>query len=174
MDVIDCGPGEDRAVLRPGDVATNCEAVRVLDGTNPPNPPGSIQKGTKGDDTLPGTEGRDILLGLAGNDTLTGLGGPDWLFGGSGNDAIDGGAGNDRAWAGSGNDTVSGGDDNDWLHAGPGVDSLNGGAGDDKLFAAANDGQTDTLDCGDGTDRAVIRSGDSAVNCEHVRSVPAN
>jgi len=28
------------------------------------------------------------------------------------------------------------------------------------------------LDCGAGDDWAVIRQGDTAVNCEHVRSVP--
>jgi len=69
---------------------------------------------------------------------------------------------------------VNGGDGNDWLHAGEDVDSVNGGAGDDHLFAAADDGQHDALDCGDGTDRALIRPGDTAVNCERVRSVPTS
>ena len=132
-DVIDCGPGFDRAFIRTGDVAVNCERVRSVVGHHPA--PGSIQKGTKGDDTLTGTAGRDIILALAGNDT------------------------------------VSGGDGNDWLHAGWGADTVNGGAGDDHIWTAADDGMADAVDCGDGTDRAVIRPGDTAVNCEVVKTV---
>ena len=59
----------------------------------------------------------------------------------------------------------------DRLYAGRGVDSVNGGDGNDHLFAAADDGQHDSLDCGAGDDTALIRPGDTAVNCERVRSV---
>ncbi len=60
------------------------------------------------------------------------------------------------------------------LFAGFGSDTLNGGDDDDRLFAAVADGDADTLDCGAGDDRAVIRTGDTAVNCERVRSVPTS
>ena len=171
VDVIDCGAGFDRAVVRTGDVAIDCERVRVLAGHRPPTP-GSVQRGTRGDDTLTGTEGRDWLFGFRGNDTLNGLGGSDFLFGGADNDTVNGDDGVDYGWGGSGNDTVNGGNHADWLYAGRGADSVNGGDGNDHLFAAADDGQHDSLDCGPGErDRALIRPGDTAVNCERVRSV---
>jgi Ca2+-binding RTX toxin-like protein len=66
---------------------------------------------------------------------------------------------------------VNGGDGNDWLHAGWGADTVNGGTGDDHIWTAANDGMADAVDCGDGTDRAVIRPGDTAVNCEVVKTI---
>jgi Ca2+-binding RTX toxin-like protein len=168
-DIIDCGPGFDRAFIRTGDVAVNCERVRSVVGHHPV--PGSIQKGTRGDDTMTGTAGRDIILALAGNDTVSGGDGNDFLFGMFGNDTLNGDAGNDQAWGGPGNDTVNGGDGNDWLHAGWGADTVNGGAGDDHIWTAANDGMADAVDCGDGTDRAVIRPGDTAVNCEVVKTI---
>jgi hypothetical protein len=47
-----------------------------------------------------------------------------------------------------------------------------GGDGNDHLFAAADDGSADTLDCGAGdNDKAVIRPGDTALNCEVVRTI---
>src|SRR4029078_3328675 len=78
-DVIDCGQGFDHAYIRPRHVAVNCERVRSVVAHHPV--PGSIQKGTRGDDTLTGTAGRDIILALAGNDTVSGLDGNDFLFG---------------------------------------------------------------------------------------------
>ena len=42
------------------------------------------------------------------------------------------------------------------------------------VFAATDDGAVDTLDCGehaDDRDRAVLRPGDTAVNCERVRTL---
>jgi RTX calcium-binding nonapeptide repeat (4 copies) len=56
--------------------------------------------------------------------------------------------------------------------AGGGADQLFGDEGNDRLFAVADDGAVDTLDCGenaDDRDRAVLRPGDTAVDCERVR-----
>jgi len=46
-----------------------------------------------------------------------------------------------------------------------------GGDGNDHLIAAADDGTVDSLDCGADSDRAVLRPGDTAVNCEVVRAI---
>ena len=93
-----------------------------------------------------------LLVG-AGDDRADGGDGSDWVFGGSGNDTLNGNAGNDRMWAAYGADVV------------------NGGASSDSLHAAADDSAVDALDCGESTDdrdRAVIRAGDTAVNCERL------
>jgi Ca2+-binding RTX toxin-like protein len=173
MDVVDCGEGRDRALIRAGDVAIDCERVRVL----PPRghrPKGKRIAGTRGDDTLVGTRGRDFIFGFAGDDALFGLGAGDFLFGGRDDDGLHGGAGADRGWGGSGNDTVRGGPGHDWLWGGAGADALSGGEGNDRLHAVADDGAADTLDCGENDgdrDRAVLRSGDTAVDCERVRTI---
>ena len=70
-----------------------------------------------------------------------------------------------------GDDTLNGGAGPDWLFAGWGADHLMGGDGDDRLHAAVDDSLVDTLDCGAGQDRAVIRPGDSTSNCEVVTAI---
>ena len=129
--------------------------------------------GTPGDDTLVGTDERDFIHGYAGNDTLAGNGGSDFVFGGRGNDTATGDAGRDFLWGGPGNDTLEGGARADVLYAGWGVDNLEGGPGNDILRAGENDGVPDVVDCGEGRDRALIRAGDIAVDCEAVRTAPA-
>jgi Ca2+-binding RTX toxin-like protein len=133
-----------------------------------------FQRGTRGDDTLTGSEKRDFIVALAGNDTASGLGAADFLFGQKGVDTIDGDNGPDRLWGGSEGDVLHGGDGPDWLWGGGGADELFGEEGNDRLFAAADDGAVDTLDCGEHAndrDRAVLRPGDTAVNCERVRTL---
>jgi len=171
-DVLDCGDGFDWAVIRAGDVAVDCERVRTLAA---PRSRVVFQRGTLGDDTLTGSERRDFILARAGNDTVSGLGASDFLFGQRGDDDLDGGDGADFIWGGSGADDLDGGAGPDWLWGGWGADDLSGGEGNDRLHAAADDGAADTLDCGehaDDRDRAVIRPGDAAVNCERVRTLP--
>jgi Ca2+-binding RTX toxin-like protein len=68
-------------------------------------------------------------------------------------------------------DTLVGNGGDNVLRGQGGADSLSGGAGHDFLFAAERDGKADALDCGDGTDVAVFRAGDTAVNCEKVRAL---
>ena len=48
-DVVDCGEGRDRAVIRVGDIAVDCERVRVL---RPVAPASSSSGERAGDDTL--------------------------------------------------------------------------------------------------------------------------
>jgi RTX calcium-binding nonapeptide repeat (4 copies) len=69
----------------------------------------------------------------------------------------------------AGDDTIAGNGGPDAL--------LGGGHGNDRLHALADDDDVDTLDCGenaDDRDRAVMRRGDAAVNCERVRILPAS
>jgi Ca2+-binding RTX toxin-like protein len=168
-DVVDCGDGRDRAVIRVGDVAIDCERVRTAPGRRPRL---VFQYGTRGDDTLTGTEKRDLILARTGNDTVSGKGGLDFLFGQRGSDTLNADDGPDRLWGGSDNDLLNGGSGPDWLWGGAGADQLFGDEGNDRLFAAADDGAVDMLDCGehaDDRDRAVLRPGDTAVNCERVR-----
>ena len=128
--------------------------------------------GTAGDDTLAGTERRDFVYGRAGADTIAGNGGSDLLFGQRGNDTVSGDDGRDLLWGATGNDTLQGGAGPDFLHAGWGADALEGDAGNDVLRARENDRAPDVLDCGAGFDRALIRVGDVAVDCERVRTLP--
>ena len=170
-DVVDCGDGRDRAVVRVGDVAVDCERVRVLPARHPRV---VFQRGTRGDDALTGSGKRDFILALAGDDMVSGLGAADFLFGQKGRDSLRGDDGADRLWGGSEDDLLDGGEGSDWLWGGGGADRLFGQEGNDRLFAAADDGMVDTLDCGehaDDRDRAVIRPGDTAVSCERVRTL---
>jgi Ca2+-binding RTX toxin-like protein len=170
VDVVDCGPGDDdRASIRTGDMAIDCEHVRSVSGHAPNR--GVVKRGTPGDDVLDGTEGRDFIYARAGNDTVSGLGGSDFLFGQSGNDTVAGGDGRDFMWGGSEDDSLDGGAGNDWIWLGWGTDTGAGGDGNDHVFAAADDALVDTIDCGENDgdwDVAVIRPGDSATNCEKV------
>jgi Ca2+-binding RTX toxin-like protein len=89
-------------------------------------------------------------------------------------DTLSGDDGPDRLWGGSEGDLLYGGGEPDLLSGGLGADQLFGEEGNDHLFAAADERAVDTLDCGehaDDRDRAVLRPGDTAVNCERVRSL---
>ena len=121
--------------------------------------------GQAGNDMLTGGDGNDTLDGGAGDDVLTAGAGDDTLTGDDGNDVLDGGLGFDTLDGGAGNDTLLGGGDADRITGGPGSDQFLGGPGDDIIFAA--DGQLDTIDCGDGTDRGVFDPFDQAdMSCE--------
>jgi len=67
-----------------------------------------------------------------------------------------------------GNDTIDGGGNDDTLCGGPGADTLRGGLGNDSI--GARDGVADqSIDCGDGTDRAIVDLHDpSPRGCESV------
>lgn len=107
--------------------------------------------------------------GTAGNDTWSGGAGNDRAWGRAGDDSLSGAAGKDRLWGNKGNDTLDGGDGNDRLWGGKGADTLTGGAGNDRLNSPDRDGVADTISCGDGTDRVVLRAPDTATaDCETV------
>jgi hypothetical protein len=98
-----------------------------------------------------GTAKADYLAGGGLDDTIFGLGGNDTLLGGSGDDVIYGGPGNDI------------------IIGGPGSDKLYGGPGSDTIMAA--DGERDIVDCGPGSDRAIVDAIDIVSNCESVQIV---
>jgi Ca2+-binding RTX toxin-like protein len=77
---------------------------------------------------------------------------------------IEGRGGNDTLLGGDGNDVFSGGVGNDTLEGGAGVDALDGGDGDDIL--RSRDVFADAVNCGAGTDIAVVDGADSATGCE--------
>jgi RTX calcium-binding nonapeptide repeat (4 copies) len=122
--------------------------------------------GTDGPDEIkvinPGNEGPSSLAGRGGNDILVA---EDF------DDAVDGGAGNDIVEGGRGNDVVTGG---------PGQDTILGDAtsshcswyscqipwGNDTI--QARDGEKDNIDCGIGTDTAIVDTIDVLANCENV------
>jgi uncharacterized delta-60 repeat protein len=154
--------------------------------------PVSINGGV-GDDTLMPGDGPETLVGGAGADmadfsafnanlTITldnkpndGPAGADMnvesdienIIGGSGNDLIIGGPFAEHLYGGPGNDTLWGGGGNDTLEGGHGHDQLFGQGGDDLLIA--RDNTQDTLDGGDGIDRASID--DSLAVKDHVTKV---
>ena len=106
--------------------------------------------GGSGADSLEGGASNDSLTGGSGNDTLVGNGGADTLSGGANEDSLDGGAGND---------SLLGGDANDTITVGIGLDYVDGGAGDDTIAMETYWGTTDTIDGGDGTDKATFSMG---------------
>lgn len=172
IDSVDCGAGVDRAVLRPGDRYINCERVRRLGGR--PTPAGTLRRGTAGPDDWtpwkPGWNDRDFVLALGGNDKLWGRAGADILWGHHGNDELEGNTGRDWLLGGPGVDVLSDEGGLDRLWAGAGADQLFGGDGDDELIAIERDKQIDTVNCGQGRDRAIVRRLDQVVpgTCERV------
>jgi len=92
------------------------------------------------------------------------------MHGGTEGDTLSGGTGNDVLDGGLGGDTLNGGDGNDVIWVGSGADAQNGGPGDDRMHALANDGQLDRLDCGPGSDVAIVNRNEkeSLVDCERV------
>jgi Ca2+-binding RTX toxin-like protein len=104
----------------------------------------------------PHVRGRRII-GTNKGEYLAGGGHDDVIFGLGGNDTLLGGAGDDRIYGGPGADVITGGS---------GADHLYGRGGSDTILAA--DGERDFVDCGRGSDRAVVDSVDKTVNCEVV------
>ncbi len=68
--------------------------------------------------------------------------------------------------AGNGNDVVTGGPGADTLIGGAGLDVVEGKAGDDTINS--KDGVGETVNCGDGTDSAVVDAADQRTACEAV------
>jgi len=132
--------------------------------TCPGTGPGTV--GTAGADTINGTAGADRIDALAGADRVNALGGADCVLGGAGPDFVDGGTGDDKLSGGPDNDIVDGGDGADMILPGTGPDTVRAGAGSDQVLAG--DGERDYVDCGAGTDQAVVDAIDSTINCETV------
>jgi Ca2+-binding RTX toxin-like protein len=112
-------------------------------------------RGTNGPDQLTGTSKADTINALGGKDEVRGLRGPDDINGGFGPDLLHGAQGNDEFSGAPGDDTVIGNVGNDVIRGGVGRDTLEG-RGDDDRIIAAGDGQRDMVNCGSGTDVAVV------------------
>jgi hypothetical protein len=97
------------------------------------------------------------LLGCSGKDRLRGTAKGETMRGGAGNDSIDAKGGDDKVFGDAGNDVLTGG---------AGRDTINGGAGNDRINA--RDRARDVIDCGAGTDVAVVDAIDAVKHCERV------
>ena len=93
--------------------------------------------GTRGGDDIRGTGRADEIYGLRGGDDLRGRGGDDYIEGGTGFDNIFGDEGEDE------------------IYGGAGEDNIRGGGGDDYINSA-DDGRSDRVDCGGGTNDTVV------------------
>jgi hypothetical protein len=183
-DLLDGGPGTDTTEewTIPSDLDRQPRVNVTLDGAANDGRPGEgdnvvgierLSMYIVGDFT--GTDGPDQIKivnpGNTGPSSLIGLGGDDVLVGYDFDETVDGGAGNDTVEGGRGNDTVTGG---------PGRDTIYGDAtsshcswysckipfGNDTIHA--RDGEVDNIDCGIGTDTAVVDTVDIVANCENV------
>ena len=121
------------------------------------------------------------MIGGSGSDTFTGNSYSNGFAGGEGDDTANGGGGDDNLVGGAGNDHLSGGDGQDILGGESGNDTLDGGAGVDRFWGDsvgacipgycdtgqdeihARDGSQETINCGPGTDSAVVDNSDIVV-----------
>lgn len=135
----------------------------------------NIVTGGDGADVITGSNAGDRLLGAGDADRLAGLQGTDCLDGGTGNDPLDGGAGDDslvggggadRLAGGAGRDNLSGGDGADVIKGGAGKNSYSAGNGNDTIYAA--NGQSETVNCGAGSDTVFADKNDKLKRCERV------
>jgi predicted outer membrane repeat protein len=110
--------------------------------------------------------GNDTILAGVGNDTILGGSGNDLVKGGDGNDCILGGNGNDTLYGDAGNDTIDGGNHRDRIYGGDRSDVLLGGKGNDVLVG--NDSFRDTINGGDGFDRALKSISDVLLLVEEI------
>jgi Ca2+-binding RTX toxin-like protein len=121
-------------------------------------------------------------VGTDGADTLSVGGKPAEVDARGGDDRIVTSYSADRVDAGAGDDHVRGYGGDDHIVGGPGRDTLLGDAagtttctfldcqttaGNDVIDA--RDGERDSLDCGPGTDQALVDAADVVANCEDVR-----
>jgi hypothetical protein len=183
-DLLDGGPGLDRTGEWgiPSDLTNQPRTNVTVDGVANDGRPGegdnvvSIEKievyvvgsytGSEGPDTIkvlnPGNEGPSSLVGRGGNDVLVAEDFDDRVDGGAGDDTVEGGHGNDTVIGGPGRDTIYG----DATSSHCSWYSCKIPFGNDTILA--RDGQPDNVDCGIGTDRAIVDAIDVTANCETV------
>lgn len=142
--------------------------------------------GGGGDDELDGGPGADVLSGGDGRDVVSyaGTAAVTVTLDGTADDGAAGegdnvladvedvisGDGADKLTGSAAGNTLDGSGGDDRIDGGAGVDSLFGGAGDDTIDA--RDGGPDYIDCGEGTDTAVIDRVDVVIGCEKVSRPP--
>jgi Ca2+-binding RTX toxin-like protein len=102
--------------------------------------------------------GGAAVVARSGGSTIQGTNGPDQLIGTEQADTIDGLAGSD---------TIKGRGGADVLTGGAGFDLIYGGRGGDRI--KARDNHVDQIDCGPGSDTAIVdRAEDGVFDCERV------
>jgi Ca2+-binding RTX toxin-like protein len=111
----------------------------------------------------------------AGTTTVTGSPGADNIRTWDKADRIDAGAGNDTIEAGNGDDEITGGPGQDTINADAGSEACNflvcrGALGNDVVHA--RDGEADSIECGVGTDKAIVDANDTVASCETVDRGP--
>ncbi|APX11689.1 calcium-binding protein [Tateyamaria omphalii] len=139
-----------------------------------------IVQGQAGFDVITGNADNDLLQGRGGDDTLSGNKGFDWVDGNDGDDKVNGGLQADTVIGGSGSDLLSGGEGNDVVVGGElladplstsALEAIRDGATLDvalpgveigETLTIADDGFSDTLDGGNGSDLLVAGTMDSA------------
>jgi hypothetical protein len=143
-----------------------------------------------GDDRLDGGPGADGIAGGSGTDTVVYYKGSAQPVSVTIDDLANDGQANERDNVHSDVEDVTGGDGSDALtgndranvlsgdiggDASPGNDTIEGGGGADSLFGQggndqlrARDGVSETVDCGPGTDTAIVDTIDTVRNCETV------
>ena len=142
--------------------------------------------GGAGDDELDGGSGSDLLLGGEGNDAVSyggtlGVSGVVVTLDGIANDGapgeaddvgsdvedLFGGDGDDKLTGSAGPNTIDGGLGGDRITGAAGRDALFGDEGDDVVDA--QDGESDRIECGPGTDTAAVDLIDIvASDCEKI------
>ena len=183
-DLLDGGPGTDTTEEWgiPSDLTSQPRTNVTLDGVANDGRPGEgdnvigIERirvsvvgdyvGTDGADEIkvinPGNEGPSSLQGRSGNDILVAEDFDDMVDGGAGDDMVEGGRGNDTVTGGPGRDTIYG----DATSSHCSWYSCKIPFGNDTINA--RDGEVDNIDCGIGTDTAVVDTVDIVANCENV------
>src|SRR3954469_367078 len=183
-DVIDGGPGLDTTQdwSIPSDLTAQPSVAVTLDGVANDGRPGegdnvtNVEKfqmyvvgrfvGSNAAENIniynPGNEGPSQLIGNGGDDTL---------IGNDYDDTVDGGPGNDHVEGGMGNDVVTGGPGRDVIYGDATASSCTWYScqipfGNDVIHA--HDGEPDNIDCGIGTDKAIVDAIDVVANCEDV------
>lgn len=127
--------------------------------------------GSGGTNIINGTMARDDIFARGGNDVVWARGGNDFVYGQRGADILQGDVGNDSLYGAALHDTLDGGPGGDRLFGGWGPDVIDAGAGNDVIDLHEDDGHVDSVDCGPGTDRAIVSRKDQVFGCETVRRV---
>jgi Ca2+-binding RTX toxin-like protein len=165
-DLFDAGDGDDAAQYRTK-YAVN---VRIDGRAND----GGLHENDNLDDV-------ELVYGARKSDLLEGDDGPNVLGDGDAgygpdDDVLRGLGGKDRLFATFGEDRLLGGRGDDSLVGGPGRDVLHGGAGNDVIDAkhatVSEPSGIDRIDCGPGTDIAIVFGHEHARNCETVKRYP--
>ncbi|HEX6712680.1 MAG TPA: calcium-binding protein [Thermoleophilaceae bacterium] len=152
-----CYPDEARFTAADGEL----NKVTITRATEPPSfqPQVTIKDGgapvkagggcTQVDDHTATCTGYNVVAIVAAGDGDDAVSGPASVDGGAGDDVLTGGS---VEQGGAGDDTLVGSDTGAQLDGGPGRDRINGGPGADTITDAANAGEQDVVDGGDGGD----------------------